>query len=184
VTIARDNVGRIHYESSRSAGNVTVMISDPIQHLNYQYEIDPSDPNNQTATSCTQPTMAQITEPNPAPASPTISASAAAPVSPPALPTSSKKDLGSQQMEGTIGYGQARIDYLDLQPGTLTMAATSWFSPDLGLNLTQLSDYSNQNPFSIHTRNVVLGDPDPSLFQLPSGYTLTGSTTSCIPTIN
>jgi len=185
VTIARDAAGRIHYESSRVAGDVAVMISDPVQHMNYEYEVNSASPTGMAA-SCTQPTMSQISQPAPAPdpSAPASTATIAPPAASTTLPTPTKVELGTQPLNGTVAYGQSRTDFVDLQPGVLTMVTVSWFSPDMGLNVRQTNDYSNQNRFSIETTNLVTGDPDPSLFALPSSYTLSGSTTSCIPTMN
>ena len=185
VTIARDSAGRIHYESSHVAGDVIVRVSDPVQHLNYQYEVSPDPSVPMTVQQCTQPLMAQISgpiQPGDASESPTANTAPLAPAA--QLPTASKTELGSKTMEGTLAYGQQRTDYLDLQPGVLTMQKTAWFSPDLGLNLLLVSDYSNQNKFSEDTHNVKLGDPDTSLFSMPAGYTLSGTIGSCVPLMN
>ena len=184
VTVARDNVGRIHYESSRLPGAVIVRISDPVTHLNFQYEVDPQSTAPPTAQQCTQPLLSQISTPTPVTPN-TPAPNTVAPTTPATtLPAATKVELGSKQMEGTVAYGQQRTDYLDLQPGLLTMQTLSWFSPDLGLMLLQTSDYSNQNKFTESTQNLQLGDPDPGLFALPAGYTLTGTTVSCVPLLN
>ena len=187
VTIARDSVGRIHYENSQEPGQVTVMISDPVQHLNYRYDVGTANTN---ADSCVQPQMSQISGPAPTP-DPTASGSqtpgatsstTAVPDPPP--PPASKKDLGLQQMEGTTAYGQQRNDYLSLQPGIKSMRTLSWFSMDLGLNILEASDYSGQNMFSVNTQEIDTSEPSPALFVVPAGYTLPPSAPSCIPLIS
>ena len=188
VTIARDSSGRIHYENSRDPGQVTVMISDPVQHLNYRYDVVATGTPNATADSCVQPQISQISGPAPTP-DPTTSSSqttntassATDAVSDPPPPPATKKDLGLQQMEGTTAFGQQRNDYLSLQPGIKTMRTLSWFSMDLGLNILEASDYSGQNMFSINTQEIDPSEPDPALFAVPQGYTLPGSAPSCIP---
>lgn len=185
VTIARDIVGRIHYENSRAPGQVTVMISDPVQHLNYRYDVGTA---NTSANSCVQPQMSQISGPAPTPdptasssQTPDTTSSDTGTVADPPPPPATKKDLGLQQMEGTAAYGQQRNDYLSLQPGIKSMRTLSWFSMYLGLNLLEASDYSGQNMFSINTQEIDLSDPDPALFVVPQGYALPGSAPSCIP---
>jgi hypothetical protein len=190
VTIARDKVGRIHYESSQQPGQVTVMISDPVVHLNYRYNVAADGTASSTADLCTQPQMSQISRPAPAPdpstasaPAPDTSSPAPAAVAPP-VPPSTSQELGVHSMEGTVAYGQRRVDYLSLQPGVKSMQTLAWFSLDLGLNLLEADDYSGQNKFAINTQEIALGDPDPNLFILPTGYTLPGTTQSCIPLLN
>jgi hypothetical protein len=182
-------MGRIHYESSRAVGDVQVLISDPVAHVQYSYEVNPAATGPLTAQSCTQPLMSQISQPTP-PADPNASSvtpatSASTPaITPTPLPPAVQQDLGVRTIEGMPANGKSRTDYLDLQPGIKTMLTVDWFSPDLGVNLREFSNYSGQNQYSVDTHNIQPGDPDPNLFALPAGYTISNPAASCIPTIS
>jgi len=89
--------------------------------------------------------------------------------------------LGPKEIEGALAYGQQRMNYLALKTGLKTMLTEDWFSPEFGVNLRELNDYSGQNKFTLETHDVELGYPDPNLFALPAGYTLPGQTANCIP---
>jgi hypothetical protein len=174
VTIARDSMGRIHFESSRAPGETAVLISDPVEHLHLRYEL-----SQRTAQRCTQPTMSQISRPY---TPPRVDASKPVPPATPAVdvPKSTKQELGTKEMEGELAYGRQYISYRAQKAELKSMLQEDWFTPELGVNLRESNDYSGQNRYTIETRDIKRGEPDPNLFQLPPGYLLPGQTESCV----
>ena len=182
VTIARDNQGRIHFESSLTPGAVAITVSDPIAKVYYRYTAGQPASVQLVAAPCgnvAQANTAGLATPvnQPAPTSP---APAAAPPIP-ASPLPGKQDLGTQTIQGTLAYGQSNTTYLSLDTVVKTFQTEDWFSPSLGLNLHETTSTSGQATQSIETNQLQLGDPDPSLFVLPSGYTLPDQAASCAP---
>jgi hypothetical protein len=175
-SIARDSDGRIHYESSRQRGEIDVLISDPVDHINYRYFIKRRPPKDLTAEKCTQPLMRDITSRNTLDASPSL---LAVTYQRPML-KDRRNDLGTQDFEGVLAYGQQTLHTVSNQYGTKLMAIERWFSPDLGLNLLQTDDIEGQNKTSIRTHDLQYTEPDQSLFQPPPGYALPAKIPSCI----
>ena len=177
VTIARDTQGRIHYESSLTPGIVEVIVSDPIAQLSFRYVSGQPASVQLVASNCTQQTATSASASQP----PATNALAATPPPIPASPTPTQQDLGTQTMQGALAYGQQQTRYLTGPSGLVTIQTVKWFAPTLGLNLQETSQYTGQANHTITTQQLQLGDPDPSLFTLPSGFTLPTPATNCGP---
>ncbi len=174
VTIARDSQGRIHYENSLTPGMVEVIVSDPVGQLSYRYMAGQPASIQLVATTCTQPVPPSSGAPAPATITP-----AATPPPIPTAPTPSKQDLGTQTIEGTSAIGQQQTRYLTIDTGTVTIQLEDWFSPTLGLNVKETNQTSGQASHTILTHQVQLGDPDPTLFAPPAGFTLPDPSANC-----
>ncbi len=187
VTIARDSVGRIHYESSRRPGDIDVLISDPVVEIHYRYFIKPRPPVSPTAEECSQPLTSDITRRSSAGPGPYTQAASLQTVSfdPQAAPRypqpkDHNDDLGTRDMEGVLAYGQQTQHTVSNQFGMKLMVIERWFSPDLGLNFLEVNAISGQNSNQIRTQNMRFSDPDPSLFVPPPSYSLPAKVPSCI----
>lgn len=182
VTIARDREGRIHYESSRSSREINVLISDPVDHFNYRYTIPRRPAANPKAEQCRQPRMRAITS---SVASPSLFHNAGFARGPqdqtaPQAPER-KDDLGTQDFEGVLAYGQRNLQTVSNQFGVRPMTIENWFSPDLGINLMEMHDIAGQNKYSVTTHDLVFAEPDATLFAPPPNYALPAQIPSCIP---
>jgi hypothetical protein len=172
VTIARDAQGRIHSENSLTPGMVEVIVSDPVGQLSYRYIAGQPASIQLVAANCAQQLNSNVTPaPTPAPA--------ATPPPIPASPAPGKQDLGTQTMQGTLAYGQQQTSYLTIDNGTVTIQTVDWFSPTLGLNLQETSQTSGQASHTIQIQQLQPGNPDPTLFTLPSGFTLPDPSANC-----
>lgn len=180
VTIARDSQGRIHYENSLTPGMTEVIVADPVTQISVRYMAGQPASIQLVATGCSQQLTSDPAQTpgngNPTPA--TV-APAATPPPIPAAPTPSKQDLGTQTIEGTPAIGQQETRYLTLDSGMVTIQLENWFSPALGLNVKETKQASGQASHTILTHQVQLGDPDPSLFALPAGFTLPDLPPNC-----
>jgi len=52
----------------------------------------------------------------------------------------------------------------------VTVENEFWWSPQLGLNLSSIKNDPRIGKQTFTVTEVVQGDPDPSLFQLPAGF--------------
>jgi len=97
-------------------------------------------------------------------------------ITPIPLPKPQIEDLGSQTILGltakgtrvtqTIPAGQEGND----QPFTVT--TEQWRSTDLGINLITITDDPRNGTTTTEVTDFGRGEPDPSLFQIPEGYTI------------
>jgi len=191
VAIARDSEGRIHYESSRRRGDVDILISDPVAEIHYRYFIKPRAPANPAAEECSQPLMRDITrrsaaDPAPLARSATLQAVSYRPQPGQTgqrypQPKDRKEELGTRDLEGVLAFGQRTLHTVSNQLGMKDMVIERWFSPDLGLNLLEVSDIEGQNSTSVRTHELQYSEPDPGLFVPPPGYSLPAKIQSCIP---
>ena len=102
------------------------------------------------------------------------------PLSPPTGPlpgdqgSAIHEDLGKQFIAGVETKGTH--DSLIYNPGAfgndrkLTVESEFWWSPQLGLNLLSVRNDPRIGKQTFTVTDLVLGDPDPSLFQLPQGF--------------
>jgi hypothetical protein len=85
-------------------------------------------------------------------------------------------DLGKQNVDGVETIGKRVITHYN--PGTfgndrmMTIEREFWYSPKLGFNLISKRSDPRFGSESFTVTNLVLGDPDPQLFEIPAGFTL------------
>ncbi|HTR65309.1 MAG TPA: hypothetical protein VMH85_06030 [Terriglobales bacterium] len=190
VTIARDRMGRVHYESTTAQGGpIGVMIYDPVAHTIAEYSMtsDRGMPDDAVAkiTKLTLATdmMGPVAQPDESTdetdavgstglqAPPPVKyVTTAAPAVAPKLPAPS--DLPERSIHGVPALGYRTVQkYGDRQQSF--MIQEDWFSPQYAINVRQ--DVLRQNTLesTVETRDVVPGDPDPDLFRVPGGYVVT-----------
>jgi len=85
------------------------------------------------------------------------------------------EDLGAMMIEGFSATGSRHKRPSEAGTGPSKMAVTeSWFSPELKIELlatTQVSQSVSQSMTrTTRLTNIVPGEPDPALFQIPIGY--------------
>lgn len=85
----------------------------------------------------------------------------------------STEDLGATMLEGFSVSGTRRT--LPAEAGTgnnkaLNAVTDSWFSPDLKVELLATVHVSQFVSRTTRLTNIVPGEPDPALFQVPYGY--------------
>jgi len=85
------------------------------------------------------------------------------------------EDLGTTMMEGFSVSGTRRTH--PAEAGTVNNKAPnvmtdSWFSPDLKVELLATMQVSHSLTRTTRLTNISPGEPDPALFQLPSGYAI------------
>jgi len=193
VTIARDSVGRIHYESAAPEGGpIGVIIYDPIAHTLSQYSTTTEGgiADDAQATVTQMGLVSEMTHSAPLsadPASPELgdqatesssaisgsapAAVAAAPPRPSGPKLPSPSDLPEQLVNGIAAVGQRSVQkYGDRQQ--FFMIQEEWFSPEYDINLRQSVWRQNTLDSTVETRDLVAGDPDPDLFRVPGGYSI------------
>lgn len=84
------------------------------------------------------------------------------------------EDLGRQLVSGieTVGVRDTTI----YNPGVvgndqrMTVEREQWYSPQLDINLLSVRSDPLRGKQTFTARDVILGDPDPALFELPAGF--------------
>jgi hypothetical protein len=85
----------------------------------------------------------------------------------------STEDLGATMMEGFSVSGTRRTHPAEAGTGNnkaLNAVTDSWFSPDLKVELSATIQVSQSVSRTTRLTNIVPGEPDPALFQVPYGY--------------
>jgi hypothetical protein len=185
VTIARDSRGRIHYESSDERGEIDVLLSDPVDHIQYRYWISRRHPRTD-AEACATDRSSDLTFPpgmppqlDPSARLQNVSYSQSPSSAPVRIPKDIKVDLGQQDFQGVMAVGQRTLHTVVNRFGTRVMTIEQWFSPDLGLNLLKVQQIPGQESTSVRTREYVFAEPDPALFDVPPAYTLPPKLIGC-----
>jgi len=84
------------------------------------------------------------------------------------------EDLGKRIISGVETEGTH--DATTYNPGTfgndrkVTVERESWYSAQIGINLLSIRSDPRIGKQTFTVTNVVLGDPDPALFEIPSGF--------------
>jgi hypothetical protein len=90
--------------------------------------------------------------------------------------THSTEKLGPQLIEGVTATGNRNTTTIaagavgNEQP--ITIVSEEWKSPDLGVLVLTSHKDPRSGESSYRLANIVRGDPDPSLFQVPADYTI------------
>jgi len=182
VTIARDSLGRVHYESAAVAGGpIGVMIYDPVGHTISEYSMSPQRGMDDDA-------VAKVTRLKPvgnlshpiaavhsaegavAGSEPEAESQPAAQIHATAANAPPSSDLPERSINGVraIGYRTA----LNFSSTGLLMVQEDWFSPEYAINLRQMVLRQSTVESTVETRDVVPGEPDPDLFRVPGGYSI------------
>jgi hypothetical protein len=88
---------------------------------------------------------------------------------------SQPESLGEQVIEGIRAVGMRREYTLaagaigNEKPIGITIE--QWFSPDLGMIVSKTGHATTGGGSSYHLKQIVQGDPDPTLFAIPTDYT-------------
>jgi hypothetical protein len=90
------------------------------------------------------------------------------------LMASKPETLGTRMIEGVNAEGERRTQTIEAgQIGNdrpITIMDEHWFSPELHVEVKYLHSDPRTGEDSTDLINIVRGEPDPSLFQLPAGY--------------
>jgi hypothetical protein len=86
------------------------------------------------------------------------------------------EDLGAMMMEGfsVTGSRRTRPSEAGAAQGK-TAVIESWFSPELKIELLATTQLSQSVTRTTRLTNIVPGEPDLSLFQIPVGYAVRGN---------
>jgi hypothetical protein len=86
------------------------------------------------------------------------------------------EDLGTQQMEGLTVYGTKTTTTIPAgalgNDRPMETVSESWFSKELNIYVLIKNSDPRNGENTIRTTNIDRSEPDPSLFQVPPGYTL------------
>jgi hypothetical protein len=155
--VYRDSQGRVRTEVGRPDGHTTITIFDPvagyIAHLN---------PDKQVAMKMTLP------------------ANPPTPPTPPTPPNATKQDLGTQTINGLAATGTRLTETIpagafgNQQPITVTREV--WVSTALSVPVLVKSTDPRHGTSTMELTDINRAEPDPSLFQIPSAYTVTKRT--------
>lgn len=93
-------------------------------------------------------------------------------------PPRKSEELGSRELEGLTVTGTRvteRVTYGVIQGGggTITLTTTTWVSTDIKVAIVTEQEDARSDRLATKLVNIVRAEPDPSLFQIPPGYTVT-----------
>jgi hypothetical protein len=198
--VYRDSEGRIRREEDRGSGTVAIAIVDGVAGVSYS--LDPeSHIAWRTSKEATGEIMAKIemarleerrkmereraaaegtrTMPPPPPPSPVALPRVGGPPPPPPPPGGDVRNVGPLErktIEGIVVEGRKNTSTIPAgqigneQP--ITVTSEEWRSPEL--NILVLTHHTDPRigESSYRLTNIVRAEPDPSLFQVPAGYTV------------
>ena len=175
TTITRDGQGRVRMESEFThpgpSGTVTekrITISDPV--AGYVHEIDPQAKTVSSHAIRPAPTTTSTTRTRPAGAGPRALAAGQA------NPNVKTEDLGAQSMNGVLASG-TRVTHT-IAAGTvgnalpITSVRETWMSSDLQVPVMTKTVDPRFGTRITQLTNINRGEPDATLFQVPTGYTV------------
>jgi len=194
--VYRDGEGRIRREEDRQNGTVAISIVDGVAGASYRLE-----PETRiawkTSSEATTAIMKEVeakrrdeqhrmeaerAAERSAPAGGEVHARTAAPPLPPPPPPPGEADIRNagvlerKTMEGIVVEGRKNTSTIPAgqigneQPITIT--SEEWRSPDLNVLVMTHHTDPRMGESSYRLTNIVRGEPDPSLFQVPAGYTI------------
>jgi hypothetical protein len=188
VIVARDKVGRVHYETRRPArGEIAVMIYDPVAHTLSQYYLtaDRGMPDDAVAKVTYFQLMSKLSRPItatppdetsdppadfvPQPGSPSSPAAAPSSIAAAKKIDPPSQDLPEQSINGirVVGY---RMVHKYGDKNQYLQIVEDWLSPEYLVNLRNDIVRESIGESTIETRDIIDGEPDPSLFHVPGGY--------------
>lgn len=183
--IARDAAGRVYQERwflVPKNGNVesqmtTIQIADPNAHtLHNCFFVGPKKNVCEVTSLATSSLAVNTAEKNVAGDLPNNQGSF------------SHEYLGKQFVSGveTVGVHDATR----YNPGvfgndrTVTMERETWYSPQLDLNLLSIRSDPRSGKQTFIARDVAIGDPDPGLFEIPTGFKVVDHRDGATPPAN
>jgi hypothetical protein len=193
-TIARDTQGRVHYEMAFEGvqgdqlfiKSIDVEIYDPVAHefIRYYMNANRSRPSEPIATIRSLRLMSELVKPLP-PATakqeggdtltvadatkPRPGETEQPPPPPPVIFVPVKDNMPIESIDGIIVVGHRTIMKYGPQMQFFHIDET-WFSPDFALDMRRTELRETIGTEGVETKDVVEGEPDPSLFRIPPGY--------------
>lgn len=192
LTIARDSKGRVHYEmvvetarqGRLAIGAFDIQINDPVAHrwIRYFANADRSLPPQPVAEIRKLKLMSEISRPLPSTPVQQKPPDSAAPdtsvsdVPKPEDPKPStiqlvptKDNLPVQSINGINIVIHRMIEKYGPQHQFFQIQE-NWLSPEYALDMREVVLREDAGKQTVETRDIVEGEPDPSLFEIPSGY--------------
>jgi hypothetical protein len=165
----RDAQGRTRREMIRHTPSGTeyrsVIVTDPVGGVYLKWTVgDKAD--RRVAHIWPQSAAQQVTAPIP---------SSAPPPSPPAAtPASRREVLPPQQINGILAEGTRTVRRVRLEEESsdrvVEVTSELWIAPELKIIVRRILDDPRTGKTTTELSDVLLGDPDPALFQVPEGF--------------
>lgn len=184
----RDSEGRTRSErpmgsSATSDGAIVIQIRDPVAQC--QYTLDTTNRIAYRVAGAQQAAAVQgvprVSTTPVAAATSTMTAAQTAESVRKAASVSSE-DLGTQTIEGVLAQGQRQTTVIPVgeqgNDAPMTVVHETWFSPQLRLIVLAKNSDPRSGERTTRLTNIVLGDPDPALFQPPPDYQVIEKTDS------
>ena len=156
---------------------------DTTNHVAYRVKSSPIPASNAPAATIGVPGLSlsplpvavATAVPNAPPASPatTMTASATA-QSVRNIRTANSENLGTRSMEGVLAEGQRETIVIPVgaegNDAPLTIIRETWFSQQISATVYHKNSDPRTGDRITQLTNIVVGDPDPALFQVPADY--------------
>ncbi len=158
--VYRDGQGRLRMEHTTPQGDVRIAIFDPV--AGFAYMLDPA---KQTAVKRALPTPKQNSSDTPPAPHHRFAA------------TTQTQDLGTQTIAGLAATGTRTTETIPAgaigNSEAIVVTREIWTSTALKVPVLIKSSDPRFGNSTMQLSNVVQGEPDPALFQVPSNYTVT-----------
>lgn len=164
--VVRDSLGRIYQERRRLVpqGSQTepelqrIEISDPSTHKKYfcrpETHVCELEDYRGPETAATQPVGTQEDS----------------------YGSLTREDLGKTSINGVEAVGTRETRTLNPgaigNEGTIAIVKEIWYSPQLGINVSVIRKDPRHGTQIINATEISLGEPDPKVFNVPSGYSV------------
>ncbi len=177
---ARDSSGRTYFESRAGLGEAqgldTFNISDPVSrvyiswgsNLKVVYVTHMQEPTQTPRVKTPQP------PPIPSPAPPPVSQMPVQPM--PDQPRQEIEKLGTRTINGIEAEGSRRTRIIPVgsegNDRPIAVTSETWISPELKILVMSIDDDPRSWTTTMELTDFERGEPDPTLFQVPEGYTV------------
>jgi hypothetical protein len=159
--IYRDSQGRVRIEHATPQGETRIAIFDPVGGFTYML-----DPTKQTAVKRALPAPKQTSSDTNPPAPRHRFAG-----------TTQTEDLGTQTISGLAATGKRETETIPAgaigNDQAIVVTREIWTSTALKVPVLIKTSDPRFGTTNMQLTNVVQGEPDPALFQVPSNYTVT-----------
>jgi hypothetical protein len=173
-SIARDGIGRIHNESRMFIPTVSTGTPE-IGHIHLY------DPRTRISTELdarSRTFYTQTMNHPPSTVPPTVRYGSPSATGVPQNDFSKEEDLGSQEIEGVLARGVRETQIIPAEGnGTgkeIAVTDEYWYSDELRINVVMKHSDPRAGTTTLTVTHITRGEPDPTLLEIPEGYTRAG----------
>jgi hypothetical protein len=172
--MARDGIGRIHNES-RTFIPAASTSTPEIDHIHLY------DPRTRVSTELDALKRTFYTETinhPPSTVPPTVRFGSPSAAGVPQNDFSKEEDLGTQEIEGVLARGVRATQIIPAEGNEtgkeIVITDEYWYSDELRINVLMKHNDPRSGTTTLTVTHITRGEPDPTLLEIPEGYTRAG----------